>query len=67
MNKKGIILKPEFEKEIFELGFSEFTEIPEKIIFKPNSELWNFFYYSTMLNISFLAKTSMPLSSLFLP
>ena len=32
MNKKGIILKPEFEKAIFELGFSEFTEIQEKCI-----------------------------------
>lgn len=32
MNKKGITLKPEFEKAIFELGFSEFTEIQEKCI-----------------------------------
>lgn len=32
MNKKGIILKPEFEKAIDELGFSEFTEIQEKCI-----------------------------------
>ena len=32
MNTKGIILKPEFEKAIFELGFSEFTEIQEKCI-----------------------------------
>ena len=32
MNIKGITLKPEFEKAIFELGFSEFTEIQEKCI-----------------------------------
>ena len=32
MNTKGIKLKPEFEKAIFELGFSEFTEIQEKCI-----------------------------------
>ena len=32
MDKKGIVLKPEFEKAIFDLGFSEFTEIQEKCI-----------------------------------
>ncbi len=32
MNIKGIKLKPEFEKAIFDLGFSEFTEIQEKCI-----------------------------------
>ena len=32
MNTKGIILKPEFEKAIHDLGFSEFTEIQEKCI-----------------------------------
>ena len=32
MNKKGITLRPEFEKAIFDLGFSEFTEIQEKCI-----------------------------------
>ncbi|MEK6808355.1 MAG: DEAD/DEAH box helicase [Nanoarchaeota archaeon] len=32
MNTKGIILKPEFEKAIFDLGFSEYTEIQEKCI-----------------------------------
>lgn len=32
MNAKGIVLKPEFEKAIFDLGFSEFTEIQEKCI-----------------------------------
>ena len=32
MNIKGITLKPEFEKAIFELGFSEFTEIQENCI-----------------------------------
>ena len=32
MNKKGIILKPEFEKAIMDLGFTEFTEIQEKCI-----------------------------------
>jgi len=32
MNLKGIILKPEFEKAVFDLGFSEFTEIQEKCI-----------------------------------
>ena len=32
MDTKGIILKPEFEKAIFDLGFSEFTEIQEKCI-----------------------------------
>lgn len=32
MNTKGIILKPEFEKAILELDFSEFTEIQEKCI-----------------------------------
>ncbi len=32
MNTKSVILKPEFEKAIFDLGFSEFTEIQEKCI-----------------------------------
>lgn len=32
MNAKGIVLKPEFEKAILDLGFSEFTEIQEKCI-----------------------------------
>lgn len=32
MNTKGIKLKPEFEKAILDLGFSEFTEIQEKCI-----------------------------------
>ncbi len=32
MDKKGIVLKPEFEKAIFDLGFSEFTEVQEKCI-----------------------------------
>ncbi|MEK6835187.1 MAG: DEAD/DEAH box helicase, partial [Nanoarchaeota archaeon] len=32
MNTKGITLKPEFEKAILDLGFSEFTEIQEKCI-----------------------------------
>ncbi|MEK6826033.1 MAG: DEAD/DEAH box helicase, partial [Nanoarchaeota archaeon] len=32
MNAKGITLKPEFEKAIFDLGFSELTEIQEKCI-----------------------------------
>src|SRR3989344_5578090 len=32
MDTKGITLKPEFEKAIMELGFSEFTEIQEKCI-----------------------------------
>ncbi len=32
MNSKGITLKPEFEKAILDLGFSEFTEIQEKCI-----------------------------------
>nr|MBI4157146.1 DEAD/DEAH box helicase [Candidatus Woesearchaeota archaeon] len=32
MDTKGIILKPEFEKAIMDLGFSEFTEIQEKCI-----------------------------------
>ena len=32
MDKKGVILKPEFEKAILDLGFSEFTEIQEKCI-----------------------------------
>lgn len=32
MDKKGITLKPEFEKAILDLGFSEFTEIQEKCI-----------------------------------
>ena len=32
MNTKGIKLKPEFEKAIFDMGFSEFTEIQEKCI-----------------------------------
>jgi ATP-dependent RNA helicase DeaD len=32
MDTKGILLKPEFEKAIFDLGFSEFTEIQEKCI-----------------------------------
>ncbi|MBI2529603.1 MAG: DEAD/DEAH box helicase [Candidatus Diapherotrites archaeon] len=32
MDTKGIVLKPEFEKAIFDLGFSEFTEIQEKCI-----------------------------------
>ncbi|MBI2583375.1 MAG: DEAD/DEAH box helicase, partial [Candidatus Aenigmarchaeota archaeon] len=32
MNTKGIALKPEFEKAILDLGFSEFTEIQEKCI-----------------------------------
>ncbi len=32
MDTKGITLKPEFEKAIFDLGFSEFTEIQEKCI-----------------------------------
>ena len=32
MNTKGLILKPEFEKAILDLGFSEFTEIQEKCI-----------------------------------
>src|SRR3989344_1983073 len=32
MNAKGIILIPEFEKAILDLGFSEFTEIQEKCI-----------------------------------
>ncbi len=31
-NKKGIVLKPEFEKAIMDLGFTEFTEIQEKCI-----------------------------------
>lgn len=32
MDTKGITLKPEFEKAILDLGFSEFTEIQEKCI-----------------------------------
>lgn len=32
MNAKGITLRPEFEKAIMDLGFSEFTEIQEKCI-----------------------------------
>ena len=32
MDTKGVILKPEFEKAILDLGFSEFTEIQEKCI-----------------------------------
>ncbi len=32
MSKETIKLKPEFEKAVFELGFSEFTEIQEKCI-----------------------------------
>lgn len=32
MNTKGIVLKPEFEKAVMDLGFSEFTEIQEKCI-----------------------------------
>lgn len=32
MDTKNIILKPEFEKAILDLGFSEFTEIQEKCI-----------------------------------
>ena len=32
MNAKGITLKPEFEKAVFDLGFSELTEIQEKCI-----------------------------------
>src|SRR3989338_704833 len=32
MNTKGIMLKPEFEKAVLDLGFSEFTEIQEKCI-----------------------------------
>lgn len=32
MDTKGIVLKPEFEKAILDLGFSEFTEIQEKCI-----------------------------------
>ncbi len=32
MNTKGVILKPEFEKAILDLNFSEFTEIQEKCI-----------------------------------
>ncbi len=32
MNIKGIVLKPEFEKAVMDLGFSEFTEIQEKCI-----------------------------------
>ncbi|MFA5888068.1 MAG: DEAD/DEAH box helicase [Candidatus Nanoarchaeia archaeon] len=32
MDTKGIVLKPEFEKAVMDLGFSEFTEIQEKCI-----------------------------------
>jgi ATP-dependent RNA helicase DeaD len=32
MKTKDIILRPEFEKAILDLGFSEFTEIQEKCI-----------------------------------
>src|SRR3989338_3782795 len=32
MNVKAVVLKPEFEKAIMDLGFSEFTEIQEKCI-----------------------------------
>lgn len=32
MDTKGVILKPEFEKAILDLGFSEFTEIQERCI-----------------------------------
>ncbi|MDP2749551.1 MAG: DEAD/DEAH box helicase [Nanoarchaeota archaeon] len=32
MDKKGIVLTPEFEKAIMDLGFSEFTEIQEQCI-----------------------------------
>lgn len=32
MNTKGIVLRPEFEKAVMDLGFSEFTEIQEKCI-----------------------------------
>ncbi|MEK6900686.1 MAG: DEAD/DEAH box helicase, partial [Nanoarchaeota archaeon] len=32
MDTKGIILTPEFEKAVLDLGFSEFTEIQEKCI-----------------------------------
>lgn len=32
MDTRGIILKPEFEKAIMDLGFAEFTEIQEKCI-----------------------------------
>ncbi|MBM3200484.1 DEAD/DEAH box helicase [Candidatus Woesearchaeota archaeon] len=32
MDKKGIVLKPEFEKALMDLGFAEFTEIQEKCI-----------------------------------
>ncbi|MDD5528577.1 MAG: DEAD/DEAH box helicase [bacterium] len=32
MDTKGIVLKPEFEKAILDLGFAEFTEIQEKCI-----------------------------------
>jgi ATP-dependent RNA helicase DeaD len=32
MDTKGIVLKPEFEKAVLDLGFSEFTEIQEKCI-----------------------------------
>ncbi|HIH39622.1 TPA: DEAD/DEAH box helicase [Candidatus Woesearchaeota archaeon] len=32
MNKQGIVLHPELEKAVMDLGFSEFTEIQEKCI-----------------------------------
>ncbi|MBI4448012.1 DEAD/DEAH box helicase [Candidatus Woesearchaeota archaeon] len=32
MDTKGVVLKPEFEKAVLDLGFSEFTEIQEKCI-----------------------------------